>query len=116
VVAYARRVLDIFGSFQGIVFWALALGSLGLKGYALFDAFRVKQEAYSLAGKLTKNIWLLILGIALAVNVVMLNPLFFLNLLGVVAAAVYLVDVRPAVKHVGGGGSRGTHMGPYGPW
>ena len=35
---------------------------------------------------------------------------------GVVAAAVYLVDVRPAVKQVGGGGSRGTHMGPYGPW
>jgi hypothetical protein len=109
-------VLDVFGSVQGIVSLALTLGSLGVKGYALFDAVRVKQEAYSLAGKLTKNIWLLILGVALAVNIVVLNPLNFLNLLGVVAAAVYLVDVRPAVKQVGGGGSRGTHMGPYGPW
>ena len=107
-------MLDVFGSVQGIVFWALTLGALGVKGYALFDAFRVKQEAYSLAGKLTKNIWLLILGVALAVNIVVLNPLNFLNLIGVVAAAVYLVDVRPAVKQVGGGGSRGTHMGPYG--
>jgi len=109
-------VLDVFGSVQGIVSLALILGALGVKGYALFDAFRVKQEAYSLAGKLTKNIWLLILGVALAVNIVVLNPLNFLNLIGVVAAAVYLVDVRPAVKQVGGGGSRGTHMGPYGPW
>jgi hypothetical protein len=109
-------VFEVFGSVQGIVELALIVGSLGLKGYALFDAIRVKQEAFSLAGKLTKTIWLVILGVALAVNIVMLNPLNFLNLIGVVAAAVYLVDVRPAVKQVGGGGSRGTHMGPYGPW
>jgi hypothetical protein len=115
-VAYARTVLDVFGSFQGIVFWVLAIGSLALKGFAFFDALRVKQDAFSLAGKLTKTIWLVILGLCLAVNVVVLNPLSFLNLIGVVGAAVYLVDVRPAVKQVGGGGSRGTHMGPYGPW
>jgi hypothetical protein len=109
-------VWDVFGSFQGIIFWVLALGSLALKGFALFDAVRVKQEAFSLAGKLTKTIWLVILGLAVAINVVILDPLSFLNLIGVVGAAVYLIDVRPAVKQVGGGGSQGTHMGPYGPW
>jgi Protein of unknown function (DUF2516) len=110
-------VLDVFGSFQSIVFWVLAIGSLALEGFALFDALRVKEEAFSLAGKRTKTIWLVILGLCLAVNVVVLNPLFFLNLIGLVGAAVYLIDVRPAVKQIGGGGSRGgTHMGPYGPW
>jgi hypothetical protein len=109
-------VFDVFGSFQSIVFWVLAIGSLALKGFALFDAVRVKEEAFSLAGKLTKTIWLVILGLSLAINVIMLNPLSFLNLIGVVGAAVYLIDVRPAVKQVGGGGSQGTHMGPYGPW
>ncbi len=110
-------MFDVFGSFQSIVFWVLAIGSLALKGFALFDALRVKEEAFSLAGKLTKTIWLVILGLCLAVNVVMLNPLSFLNLIGIVGAAVYLIDVRPAVKQIGGGGSRGgTHMGPYGPW
>jgi hypothetical protein len=104
-------VFDVFGSFQSIVFWVLAIGSLALKGFALFDAVRVKEEAFSLAGKLTKTIWLVILGLSLAIN-----PLSFLNLIGVVGAAVYLIDVRPAVKQVGGGGSQGTHMGPYGPW
>lgn len=107
---------DIFGSFQSLVFWVLALASLGLKAFALIDALRVKQEAFSLAGKLTKTIWLVILGLAMAINVVILDPLSFLNLIGVVGAAVYLIDVRPAVKQVGGGGSRGTQMGPYGPW
>ena len=115
-VAYARSVLDVFGSFQSLVFWVLVLAALALKGFALFDALRVKQEAFSLAGKLTKTIWLVILGLALAINVVILDPLSFLNLIGVAGAAVYLIDVRPAVKQVGGGGSRGTHMGPYGPW
>ncbi|MGH8777170.1 MAG: DUF2516 family protein [Jiangellaceae bacterium] len=107
---------DVFGSFQGIVELVLAIGALGLKGYAVFDALRVRAEAFSIAGKLTKNIWLAILGVSLAINIVVLSPLFFINLIGVVAAAVYLIDVRPAVKQVGGGGSRDTHMGPYGPW
>jgi hypothetical protein len=36
------------------------------------------------------------------------------GLAAVVAASVYLADVRPAVKDAGRGGSRNT--GPYGPW
>jgi hypothetical protein len=36
------------------------------------------------------------------------------GLAAVVAASVYLADVRPAVKDAGRGGSR--NMGPYGPW
>ena len=32
-----------------------------------------------------------------------------------VAAAVYMTDVRPAVKDYRTGASR-THSGPYGPW
>lgn len=107
---------DVFGSFQDLVFWVLAIGSLGLKGFALVDALRVRTEAFASAGKQTKNIWLLILGIALAVNVVVINPINFINIIGVVAAAVYVVDVRPAVKQVGRGPKPGSHDGPYGPW
>ena len=109
-------MFDVFVSFQDLVFWVLAIGSLGLKGFALVDALRVRTEAFTLAGKQTKNIWLLILGIALAVNVVVLNPINFINIIGVVAAAVYVVDVRPAVKQVGGGRKPESHEGPYGPW
>ncbi|MGH8826459.1 MAG: DUF2516 family protein [Jiangellaceae bacterium] len=109
--------MEIFGVTQNLVLWGLTLASFGLKGYAFVDAVRVRSDAFSAAGKLTKNLWLIFLGVALAVNVVLLYPLNFINLLGVVAAAVYLVDVRPAVRAIGGGHRGGaTHDGPYGPW
>jgi hypothetical protein len=110
-------VLDIFGDFQELLFVVLTLGSLALMVYALIDAVRVRTDAFPLAGKQTKNIWLLILGVAVAINLVAFNALSIFNLLGVVAAAVYVVDVRPAVRQVGGGRRGGsTHEGPYGPW
>ena len=109
-------VVDIFGDFQRLLFLVLTLGSLALMVYAFIDAIRVRTEALPLAGKLTKNIWLLILGVAVALNLVAFNALSIFNLLGVVAAAVYVVDVRPAVRQVGGGRRGSTNEGPYGPW
>ncbi|GMA87582.1 hypothetical protein GCM10025868_28320 [Angustibacter aerolatus] len=66
---------------------------------------------------LTKQRWVLILAVATAIGFVsfLSNPLGFLNLIAFVAAAVYLVDVRPALQRVGGGGGRGSR-GPAGPW
>lgn len=107
-------MLDGFGQFQQGLMWLLTLGGLGLMGFALLDAFRVRSEAFPAAGKLTKNIWLLILGVALAANLVFLNVLTIFGIAGVIAAAVYILDVRPAVRQVGGG--RGRDDGPYGPW
>lgn len=107
-------MLEFLGPVQSIVYWGLALTSLGLKGYAFIDAIRRPSEAFPYAGKKTKQIWLAITGVALAVNVVILNPLGLLNIAGVVAAIVYLVDVRPAVSQYRAGG--GQSYGPYGPY
>lgn len=108
-------MLEVFGSFQDGVTWALVAASLGFKGFALVDALRRPATAFPAAGKRTKNLWLVILGVALAANVILLYPLNIINLAGLIAAAVYVVDVRPALKQVGGG-RPGTHDGPYGPW
>lgn len=108
----------MFGDFQSLLIVALSVASLALKGYALVDAVRVPGQSFPAAGKMTKPIWLGILGVAAAVEIALFpNPLFLVNLLGVVGAAVYLVDVRPAVRAIGGG-RRGsaTQDGPYGPW
>ena len=45
---------------------------------------------------------------------VFLSPLNFLNILGFVGAAVYLVDVKPALQQITGG--RGGSRGLSGPW
>jgi hypothetical protein len=104
---------------QGVVFFALAALAFVTQLVALVDAARRRADAYVAAGKLTKQRWLLILGVATAIGFVsvggvFLSPLNFLNILGFVAAAVYLVDVKPALQQVsgGGGGSRGVS----GPW
>ncbi len=105
--------VELFGGVQQLVFWALLLAALGLKGYALADAVRRPADAFSYAGKLSKPLWLAIIGVSVAVNIVILNPLSLLNIVGAVAAIVYIVDVKPAVSQYGSGGAS---SGPYGPY
>jgi uncharacterized membrane protein HdeD (DUF308 family) len=104
---------------QMAVFLALGVLALIVQVVALIDAVRRRSDAFSAAGKMTKQRWLVILAVATAIgfvsfNGLLLSPLNFLNIIAFVAAAVYLVDVRPALKRVQGGGRGGG--GPYGPW
>ena len=88
------------------VYWACLL--LGL--VALVDAARRRPDAYVAAGKQTKPFWLAVLGGGLLAQIVF--PVLgggFLSILGgagIVAAIVYLVDVRRRILEVLGGGSR----------
>jgi hypothetical protein len=109
------RLLDGINTLQEIVLFGLSLVVFAVEMYALIDALRQKTAAFPAAGKLTKPLWLLILGIAAAVGFVCigLEALFFLNIAGVVAAGVYLADVKPAVSRYSG---RGGNSGPYGSW
>jgi hypothetical protein len=80
----------------------LGLGALALKVWALVDACIRPGVAFAAAGKLTKPAWIAILAVA-----VLLTGGDFLGLLGlasVIAAIVYLVDVRPAVRELRPGG------------
>jgi hypothetical protein len=104
-------------------FWLIAIIAFVVEVFALIDAVRVPAQAYPAAGKQTKKLWLIILGIAnvvgLAGAAAMLSILQILPIVAFIVAAIYLADVRPAVAtYRGKGGSRGggSNMGPYGPW
>jgi hypothetical protein len=108
-----------FSSLQGIVMLVLGLLAFGMEVFALIDAARTRADAFVAAGKLTKQRWLIILGVAVAFGFLALgggplSPLGMLSIVAVVASGVYLVDVRPAVRQIRGGGGRS--QGPYGPW
>ncbi len=108
------------GSAQAIVFFALGVVAFVIQLVALVDGARRRADAFVAAGKMTKQRWMIILGVAAAIgfisfNGAILTPLNFLNIIAFVAASVYLVDVRPALNQVQGGG-RGSQSGPYGPW
>ena len=69
------------------------------------------------AGKLTKPIWLIILGVAFVIGLYSAaygGGTGFLSVIAFVAAAIYLAGVRPKVREYGKRGSR--LLGPYGPW
>ncbi|MFP5022647.1 DUF2516 family protein [Pseudonocardia phyllosphaerae] len=82
---------------------------LPVGGYAFLHALRQRADAFTAAGKLTKNAWLGITGVALLLLVITKGPLSggaMFWLASVVAVMVYLVDVKPAVVEVQGGGPR----------
>ncbi|MET8324692.1 DUF2516 family protein [Streptomyces sp. NPDC005181] len=97
--------------------WLLYLIMLVLAVVALFLAATARADAYRAADKQKKSFWLIMLGITVAVNLFV--PILFLQLAGAVASIVFLVDVRPALKAVSGGGGRpggSSSDGPYGPY
>lgn len=85
------------------VMFALVLAVLVVAVYAFVHAALQRSDAYTAAEKLTKPVWLIILGVAVAMTSI-LYPVF--GVLGMViascAAGVYLVDVRPKLLEIQG--------------
>jgi hypothetical protein len=103
------------GQAQGYVMLVLTLAALALEVFAFVHALKTRPDAFVAAGKRTKQFWMAVTGVAVLLGFVSLGGLGFLAIIGVVAAGVYLADVRPAVETVQGRGT-GSHQGPYGPW
>src|SRR4051812_50205126 len=106
---------------QFFIVLVLAVVAFAVEVWALVDALRQSSNAFPAAGKLTKPLWLIILGVAAALGFLALpvngggalSPLGFLSIIGGVAAAVYPTDERPPGRQMrrrgngGGGGGRG---------
>lgn len=107
--------MDIVGGIQSVVLLVLGVGALLLTGFAFVDALRHRGSLFPHVGRLSKGVWLGILGAAFLIAVVsFFGPLGILNVAGVIAAGIYLADLRPKLRSIGGGS--GGHQGPYGPW
>ncbi len=99
--------MQLFYGFQSAVQLIIGIVALGAELFSFVDALRHPERAYVAAGKRTRGFWLILLGVAVAIGIVTLfNPLSLFGLLAIVGAAVYLADVRPALRQVRGiGGS-----------
>jgi uncharacterized membrane protein len=106
-------MLNIFGSLQQLIELVFGVAALGLAVFGLVDALRHRPDAFAAAGKASKNIWLAVLGVAVALSFnSVLNPFSLQWILAVVGSGVYAADVRPALRQVTGRGS--SNDGPYG--
>ena len=111
----------MLGNYTPLTYFFLALGlaAFVVEAWAFIDAITRPSQAFVAAGKQTKQLWLIILGVAtvvgLAFAIIGVGPTSILPVAAFVAAAVYLADVRPKVRSFPKNRS-GTSQGPYGPW
>jgi Protein of unknown function (DUF2516) len=111
----------VLGNYTPLTVFFLALGLVAfvVEAWAFIDAITRPSQAFVAAGKQTKQLWLIILGVAavvgLAFAIIGVGPTSILPVAAFVAAAVYLADVRPKVRSFPKNRS-GTSSGPYGPW
>ena len=107
-------------------FLALEVAAFGVETWAFVDAIVRPKAAFAAAAamgdnaaqRLTKPIWLIILGVAFVLGLYSAaygGAVGFLSILAFVAASVYLAGVRPKVREYGKRGSRSS-SGPYGGW
>ena len=93
--AYAYCVNDLVNSVVFVLQVAVAMTAL----YAFVHAAMQRPDAYTAADKMTKPVWLLILGAAVPLTM-LLSALG--AAIGACAAGVYLVDVRPKLLEIQG--------------
>ena len=86
------------GLFDFWVFTALYFAAQALTLWAFVDALIRPASGFVAAGKLTKPGWAAITGLAALIILWQQNPMTLFGLPAVIAAVVYLVDVRPAVR------------------
>lgn len=90
-------MIDSVVSIENVIGWAIFVAAAAFELVAFADAATKPAGAFVSAGKLTKPAWLLLLGLALLTCLAFRSPIGILGLLGLLAASVYMADVRPAV-------------------
>ena len=81
-----------------LILAVLSLAMFVAQAFAFVDAATQRADAYVAADKLNKKAWLIILGLGVAAHMLIWHPINLFNLVGIVAALVYIVDVRPAIR------------------
>jgi Protein of unknown function (DUF2516) len=109
----------LFGPFlwtASLLTIVLGLIELAVKAFAFIDCCIRPSRAFEAAGKQTKMLWLIITGASALWNLLSPSLVSIINVAGLIASIVYLVDVRPAVRGVGGGRGPRRSKGSSGSW
>lgn len=116
------RTLDVMmqslDNAQALVVMLLGVAALAMQVFAFVESLRYPSAAYATAEKLSKQWWVGITAVAMLIGFVSIFNPFGIGLIAVVAAGVFLADVRPAIRRYtpvrrkGGASGRG----PYGSW
>ncbi|MDQ2837412.1 MAG: DUF2516 family protein [Actinomycetota bacterium] len=94
--------MQTINQIQNWMLFVLFIGVLILQIWALVDCISRKAPAFPAAGKLTKATWILLNALAVALVLLVQNVTNLLSYISIIICAVYLADVRPAVREISG--------------
>jgi predicted ABC-type sugar transport system permease subunit len=94
----------ILADLAGVIVLVLVVLAFAVAAYAFVHAAMQRPDAYTAAGKLTKPVWLLIIGGAGAFGLLtsLAGVSVFAIAIAAVATGIYLVDVRPKILEIQG--------------
>lgn len=104
--------MTTLGDLQVGAMLVLGIVLFGIEIWALVEALRGRADLFRAHGKLSKPAWVGITAVAALLGFITLDrPVGLPGIIGIVAAGVFLADVRPLVRP-----GKGNSDGPYGPW
>ena len=77
--------------------------SLIVQGVALVHCLTQRGDGFAAIGTLPKGAWVGILAVCIVLTLLVSNPIGIFGLIGVAAAAIYLLDVRPGLRDLSDG-------------
>jgi Protein of unknown function (DUF2516) len=86
--------------------YALLIICLVIEAFAFLNCLTQKADAFAAIGTLSKGVWLALTFGAVVVTLVF-SLISILGIIAISAAAIYLLDVRPALREASEG---------HGPW
>jgi hypothetical protein len=85
--------------------YALLVVALIIEAFAFINCLTQRSDAFGAIGTLSKGLWLALTGASLLVTVLSQYALGLLGFIAITIAAVYLLDVRPALRDAADGPS-----------
>ncbi|GAA4726918.1 DUF2516 family protein [Phytohabitans rumicis] len=76
----------------------LLIFALVIEGVALVHCLTQRSDAFPAIGTIPKGAWLAILGVSLLLTLFFFSAISIFGLIGIAAAAVYLLDVRVGLR------------------
>src|SRR4051812_2200074 len=77
--------------------------SLIVQGFALVHCLTQRGDGFVAIGTLPKGAWVAILAVCIVLTILVSGPVGIFGLIGVAAAAIYLLDVRPGLRDLSDG-------------
>lgn len=81
----------------------LMIFSLVIQAVALIHCLTQRGDGFQAIGTLPKGAWAAILSVCIVLTLLLRTPLGIFSLIGIAAAMIYLLDVRPGLKDLSDG-------------